>query len=159
MNTWQFHGEGSATIGDNRVRKILYTSSRRLLPLPPSLEKVKSYGRMNSASRVAATPRNMGARGGGWTERNFSHVGMGLAWNTCNAAFALPNNDIRHAWAGVRLRNTEFPSSPYVLRIFQLGKAEMFREIVYIYIFLCFSFFYLLSCFSCFWSLISPFSY
>lgn len=41
-----------------------------------SLQKVKSYGPMNSASRVAATPWNMGGRRGGSTERNFSHVGM-----------------------------------------------------------------------------------
>lgn len=57
MNTWQFHDEGSATIGDNR--KIL-AAGVCSLSLSLSLEKVKSYGRMNSASRVAATPRNMG---------------------------------------------------------------------------------------------------
>lgn len=146
MNTWQFHDEGSATIGDNR--KIL-AAGVCSLSLSLSLEKVKSYGRMNSASRVAATPRNMGGGEGVGDRRKFQsrRNGPRVAWNTCNAAFALPNNDIRHAWAGVRLRNTEFPSSPYVLRIFQLGKAEMFREIVvYIYfrVFL-FSIFFLTS--------------
>ena len=45
--------EGTATIGDNRVRKIQPAFP---LSLSLSLRKVKSYGPMNCASRVAATP-------------------------------------------------------------------------------------------------------